>query len=55
MYLDCRREGLTVRSTVDCLIAQCAIESELVLLHHDMDFKRIVRMVPRLKEKSFLE
>ena len=55
MYLDCRREGLTVRSTVDCLIAQCAIESELVLLHHDMDFKRMVRVVPKLKEKSFLE
>ena len=55
MHLDCRREGVTVRSTVDCLIAQCAIESELVLLHHDLDFKRIARVVPRLKEKSFLD
>ena len=55
MYLDCRREGVTVRSTVDCLVAQCAIESELVLLHHDMDFKRIARVVPGLKEKSFLD
>ena len=55
MYLDCRREGVTVRSTVDCLVAQCAIESELVLLHHDMDFRRIARMAPRLKEKSFLD
>ena len=55
MYLDCRREDVTVRSTVACLIAQCAIESELVLLHHDMDFKRIVRVVLKLKEKIFLE
>ena len=55
MYLDCRREGVTVRSMVDCLLAQCAIESELVLLHHDMDFKRIARVVPRLKEQSFLD
>ena len=55
MYLDCRREGVTVRSTVDCLVAQCAIESELVLLHHDMDFRRIARVVPSLKEKSFLD
>ena len=55
MYLDCRREDVTVRSTVDCLVARCAIESGLVLLHHDMDFKRIARVVPRLKEKSFLD
>ena len=55
MYLDCRRRGVTVHSTVDCLVAQCAIESELVLLHHDMDFRRIARVVPRLKEKSFLD
>ena len=55
MVLDCRKEGVAVRSTVDCLVAQCAIESELVLLHHDMDFKRIARVVPRLKEQSFLD
>ena len=55
MYLDCRSEGVTVRSTVDCLVAQCAIESGLVLLHHDNDFKRIARVIPGLKEKSFLD
>ena len=55
MYLDCRKEGVTVRSTVDCLVAQCAIESELVLLHHDRDFKRIARVVSSLKETSFLD
>ena len=55
MYLECRRNGVTVRSTVDCLIAQCAIESGLILLHHDLDFKRIARVVPALKETSFLD
>ena len=55
MVLDCRKEGVTVRLTVDCLVAQYAIESELVLLHHDMDFRRMARVVPRLKEESFLE
>ena len=53
IYLDCRQSGVTVRSTVDCLIAQCAIE--LVLLHHDADFKRIAHVVPSLNEKSFLD
>ena len=55
IYLDCRQSGVTVRSTVDCLIAQCAIESGLVLLHHDVDFKRIAHVVPSLNEKSFLD
>ena len=55
IYLDCRQSGVTVRSTVDCLIAQCAIESGLVLLHHDADFKRIAHVVPNLNEKSFLD
>ena len=55
IYLDCRHSGVTVRSAVDCLIAQCAIESGLVLLHHDADFKRIANVVHNLKEKSFLD
>ena len=50
-----RLDGVTVRSTVDCLIAQCAIESRLILLHHDTDFKRIARVVPALNEKSSLD
>lgn len=54
IYLDCRRRGVTVRSAADCLIAQCAIESGLILLHHDRDFERIASVVPALVEKSFL-
>ena len=53
IHLDCRRRGLTVRSAADCLIAQCAIESGLILLHHDRDFERIASVVPALVEKSF--
>ena len=55
LYVECRRRGVTVRSTVDCLIAQCAIEQELVLLHHDEDFRRIATVEPALNEKSFLD
>lgn len=54
IHLDCRLRGVTVRSSIDCLIAQSAIESDLTLLHHDQDFQRIANVVPALREKSFL-
>lgn len=49
IYFLCRRKGLTVRSSNDCLIAQLAIENELVLLHNDSDFARISQVVPGLE------
>ena len=55
IYYDCRRQGVTVRSTLDCLIAQCAIEHELILLHHDRDFKHMASIVSALQHKHFLE
>ncbi len=54
MSFDCKKRGITIRSSVDCLIAQCAIENDLTLLHHDRDFQRIAEVVPKLREKSFL-
>ena len=54
IYLDCRRHGVTVRSSLDCLIAQCAMESNLTLLHHDRDFTRIAAVTPALRHQSFL-
>lgn len=44
IYFDCRRMGLTLRSTVDCLIAQIAIDNDLRLLHDDRDFDKIVKV-----------
>jgi predicted nucleic acid-binding protein len=41
MYFDLRRLGRTVRSSVDCCIAQIAIDHEVLLLHRDADFERI--------------
>jgi predicted nucleic acid-binding protein len=41
IFFDCRRHGLTVRSSVDCLIAAHAIEAKATLLHNDEDFERI--------------
>lgn len=48
LYRRCRRQGVTVRSTVDCLIAQLALERELPLLHHDADFDHMAHVIPEL-------
>ncbi len=54
IYLDCRRKGITLRSTLDCLIAQCAIEHDLILLHHDNDFHYMASVLSSLQQKHFL-
>lgn len=46
IYFLCRQKGMTVRSTIDCLIAQIAMESDLILLHSDGDFELIAKVVP---------
>ncbi len=52
LYFDCRRRGVTVRSTIDCLIARIAIEHNLILLHNDRDFQYIGQIIPELKQES---
>lgn len=37
-YRELRRRGVTVRKTIDCLIATFVIDSGLALLHSDRDF-----------------
>jgi predicted nucleic acid-binding protein len=54
LFLDCRRHGIAVRSTVDCLIAQCAIDHDLILLHHDRDFERMSLVRKNLRQRHFL-
>ena len=46
IYFRCRKKGITVRSTVDCLIAQIAIENKLLLLHSDRDFEAVADVAP---------
>jgi predicted nucleic acid-binding protein len=53
IYFDCRKKGITIRSTIDCLISQCAIENNLVLLHNDKDFIQIARVAKDLRLKVF--
>ena len=46
IYFDLRRRGKTVRSPVDCCIAQLAIESDALLIHRDFDFETIATIRP---------
>lgn len=49
MNVKCRNNGVNVRSTVDLLIAQTAIENDVMLLANDSDFVNIARVIPELK------
>ena len=54
IYFNCRRQGITIRSSLDCLIAQCAIENKLTLLHNDNDFKQMAGVITELEHKCFI-
>lgn len=44
IFYDLRRQGLTVRSPIDCCIAQAAIKNGLLLIHNDRDFDTIAQV-----------
>jgi predicted nucleic acid-binding protein len=46
LYRAGRRIGLTIRSSVDCLIAACAIRHQLEVLHRDRDFDQLAKISP---------
>jgi len=45
IYFDCKKKGITIRSTIDCLIAQTALEHDLFLLHNDNDFNAMTAVI----------
>ena len=49
LYHRCRRQGVTVRSSIDTLIAALAIEHDVPLLSEDADFEKIGWVEPRLR------
>lgn len=49
LYYSCRKKGITITGTIDCLIAQIAIEHRAWLLHNDSDYDRIASVVPSLQ------
>ena len=44
LYRKCRKKGLTIRSSVDLLIAQIAFENRMALLHNDPDFDALAQV-----------
>lgn len=46
IYFDLRRRGKSVRSPIDCCIAQLAMEHDALLLHRDRDFEVIAEVRP---------
>ena len=46
IFYDCRRRGITLRGSIDCFVAQLALENDAVLLHNDEDFDRISSVRP---------
>jgi predicted nucleic acid-binding protein len=51
IYRRARRAGVTVRSSVDCLIAACAIRYQLTVVHADRDYPAIATIAP-LRERN---
>ena len=51
LYRTARRGGRTVRSSVDCLIAACAIRHDLEVLHRDRDFG-VLSEISALRERN---
>jgi predicted nucleic acid-binding protein len=51
LYRLARKRGLTVRSSIDCLIAVCALRSNVELLHRDRDYHALAA-VSHLRERS---
>lgn len=48
IYFNCRKNGITVRSTIDLLIVETALENNLKLLHIDNDFTNIGKIIKEL-------
>ena len=45
----CRRKGITIRSTIDLLIAETAIENNIALLHDAEDYVNMSKVITELK------
>jgi predicted nucleic acid-binding protein len=49
LYIKCRKNGITIRSTIDLIIVQTALEYDLHLLHNDNDYTNIAKVIKELK------
>lgn len=46
IYIDCCRKGLIISSSINCLIAQNALDHDLILMHNDRDYVSISKVRP---------
>lgn len=46
IYRELRAKGITIRSTMDCIIAATAHAHDVYLVHHDRDFEAISKHFP---------
>lgn len=46
IYRKCRKKGITVRKTIDCMIAATCIDNSASILHNDRDFDHIAKVAP---------
>jgi hypothetical protein len=51
LYRSARRVGITIRSSVDCTIAACALRHDLEVLHCDRDYAALAEVSP-LRQRS---
>jgi predicted nucleic acid-binding protein len=51
LYRLTRKKGITIRSTMDCLIATIAIRNNATVLHKDRDFSQISKITSLKQEK----
>jgi len=45
LFFSCRKKGITIRSTIDTLIATTAMENGLILLCSDRDFEYMLKVI----------
>ena len=51
LYRTARRQGITIRSSTDCLVAACALRHDLTVLHDDRDYTALAG-ISRLKQQK---
>ncbi len=51
LFRTARRQGLTIRSSIDCQIAALALRHNLVVLHRDRDYPNLAK-VSQLREQK---
>jgi predicted nucleic acid-binding protein len=49
LHIKCREHGITIRGTIDLIIAEIALENNLYLFHNDADYTNMAKIITELK------